>query len=67
MTYSDRNPSRLLHLPEVLDLTGLSRETIYECIVGGRFPKPVICNSAGAMWLCDDIDLWLAMIDEIED
>lgn len=36
----DESP-RLLRLPEVRKLTGLSQTTIYERIKGGRFPRQI--------------------------
>jgi len=55
----DDNPRRMLRLPEVQHLTGLSRATIYERVAVSRFPKPVSLGSRSVAWRCGDIYTWL--------
>jgi prophage regulatory protein len=51
---------RILRRPEVEQLTGLSRSTLYNWIATGRFPKPVALGSRLVGWRTSDIAEWLA-------
>ncbi len=50
---------RLLTLREVMDVTGLSRGTIYDLIEKGLFPRPVRAGPRAARWLNDELDAWI--------
>lgn len=49
-TFLERHPDRLLRLPEVLQLVGVSRSTWYRWIEAGRAPRPVKFFSGGSCW-----------------
>lgn len=51
--------TRLLRMPQVLDLVGLKKTVIYERIKAGTFPKPIKLGSASA-WPESDVDKWIA-------
>ena len=51
--------SRILRLPAVIQLTGLSRSTIYLRIAEARFPKPVSLGGRAVGWLEAEIQEWL--------
>ena len=55
----DDNPRRMLRLPEVQHLTGLSRATIYERVAVSDFPKPVSLGARSIAWHCDELYQWL--------
>lgn len=51
---------RLLRLPEVMHLTGLSRSTIYRLIAKGKFPAQVYTTGLRAVgWRETDILQWM--------
>jgi prophage regulatory protein len=52
--------NRLIRRPEVLNLVGLSRATIYLMMAEGRFPKPVKVGLRAVAWREADIEAWLA-------
>ena len=51
--------NRILRLPDVLDLTGLARSTIYAKIAAGQFPKPFKLGQRAVGWLEADVDSWI--------
>jgi len=56
-----KNPisERLLRLPEVKNLTGLSKSTIYARIAEGSFPRQIPLGSRTVVWLESDIQEWI--------
>ena len=50
---------RILRLPAVKELTGLSRSTIYLRISKDEFPSPISLGGRAIGWVEEDIDLWL--------
>ena len=50
---------RFVRLPEVLQLTGVSRSTIYRWIATGKFPKQVSLGANTVAWLDREIDDWI--------
>ena len=50
---------KVLRLPSVKELTGLSRSTIYLRIKNGEFPKPISLGDRAVGWLEKDVDDWL--------
>jgi len=50
---------KILRLPQVLEVTGLSRSTIYAYITEGLFPKQVAIGERAVGWVSDDIEQWL--------
>lgn len=56
---------RLLRRPEVEQLVGLSRSTIYTRLEKGTFPKPVPLGGRLVAWVESDIQAWIEeRIDE---
>ena len=54
--------NRIMRLPEVLELTGLSKSTLYRRMKAGEFPQPVRlggprCRAVG--WLADEVYAWI--------
>ena len=52
-------PTRFLRLPEVLELTGLSRSTIYVRLAAGCFPRPVALGGRAVGWIEAEVDEWV--------
>lgn len=50
---------RILRRPDVENLTGLSRSTIYDWMKKGEFPKPVALGARLVGWRESDIEAWL--------
>ena len=52
-------PSRIFRLPDVMELTGLGRGSIYRLAKLGRFPKPVKLSDRASGWRETDLNAWL--------
>jgi prophage regulatory protein len=50
---------RLLPLPEVIEITGLGRDTIYRYIRDGRFPPQRRISQRASAWREDEIRAWV--------
>jgi prophage regulatory protein len=51
---------RLLRLPAVLELVGLSEPTLYEQMAAGTFPKGIKIAKRAVAWREDHLIAWLA-------
>ena len=50
---------RLMRLPEVLTLTGLSKQTLYSMVDEGTFPAPVRMGKRAVGWWRWEVLRWL--------
>jgi prophage regulatory protein len=50
---------KLLRLPQVKSITGLSKSTIYARISDGTFPKQIALGSRLVVWVESDIQKWI--------
>lgn len=46
---------RILRLPDVKSITGLSRSLIYKMIADGTFPQPLHLGARAVGWLASEI------------
>jgi prophage regulatory protein len=53
------NTPRFLRLPQVMQLTGLGRDTIYRYIREGRFPAHRRISDRASAWREDEIRSWI--------
>ncbi|MGX1101067.1 helix-turn-helix transcriptional regulator [Amorphus sp. MBR-141] len=53
---------RLLRLKEVVQLTGLSRSTLYRRVADGSFPRPRSLGPNAVAWRLSEVEAW---IDEL--
>lgn len=53
-------PEKHLRLPAVMDVTGLSRSTIYAMMSKGEFPRQVTLGRRVVAWPESVISKWLA-------
>ncbi len=50
---------RFIRLPEVMQMTGISKTTVYEYIRRGAFPKPYRPTVRISAWKLSEIKAWL--------
>lgn len=50
---------KIMRLPEVIEVTGLSRSTIYLRMSKGSFPLSISLGERAVGWLFKDVDEWL--------
>lgn len=55
----NRAPIRIIRLPELKQLIGLSRSSIYLRISKGSFPKPISLGGRSVGWIELEISDWL--------
>jgi prophage regulatory protein len=55
---------RILRLPKVVEITGLSRSTIYDAMSAGTFPRAVRIGQRAVGWRETDIRSWLEALGE---
>lgn len=60
---------KMLKQSEVLEITKLSRSTLYRYIAQGCFPKPKKLNpefgsNGAARWFLSDIERWISLLGE---
>lgn len=58
---------KMYRLPEVMDMTGLSRSSIYLRISTNEFPKPVKIGRRAIGWPEESIIAWQAKMMEAQD
>ncbi len=51
---------KLLRLPQVLEMVGLSRSTVYQKIARSEFPKPVPLSRSAVGFVSGEIHEWMA-------
>ena len=59
-----RDDRRVLRLPEVLALTGLSRSAIYSRMSQGEFPRSVRLGLRAVGWRAADVYEWISELPE---
>lgn len=59
--------SKLIRLPAVQDATGLGRNTIYEAMKRGDFPRPIKIGMRAVAWRISDIEQWVNSRLDVED
>ena len=53
------NLMRFLRLPEVIQISGYRRTSIYELIKAGKFPAPVHLGPRAVAWLDSEVEVWM--------
>lgn len=51
---------KMLRFPQVQELTGLTRSTIYEMMFRGEFPKQVKVGPRSVAWVQAEVEEWLS-------
>ena len=63
----DAMMSRLIRIPEVLELTGMGhRSTLYRYVRDNRFPKPKCIGSTMKAWRLSDVMEWIDSLPEVD-
>lgn len=52
--------NQILKLPKVMQLTALSRSSVYALAAANRFPKPIKLSERAVGWSAAEINTWLA-------
>jgi len=52
--------NKALRIHAVIELTGLSRSSIYRLVQEGKFPPPVKLSLRASAWFERDVNEWLA-------
>jgi prophage regulatory protein len=58
---------KMYRLPEVMNMTGLSRSSIYLRVSTDEFPKPVKIGRRAIGWSEESIIAWQSKIMEVQD
>ena len=59
ITSIDAKPTRLIRIKQVIEITGLSKTTIYDLGHAGGFPKPVPLSERAVAWVEAEIYAWI--------
>ncbi|MEZ9518260.1 AlpA family transcriptional regulator [Vibrio splendidus] len=51
--------SRLMRLKEVIQVTGISRSSLYKYLNEGQFPPPVSLGVRSVTWVDHEIQTWI--------
>jgi prophage regulatory protein len=51
---------KLLKLDDVIELSGLSRSSVYSLAQQGKFPKPLKLSKRSSAWVEDELKEWIA-------
>ena len=54
---------RLLRLPQVMDLTGLAKSTVWLWVSQGKLPKPIKISPRVSVWKESEIMTFIENID----
>ena len=57
---------RIIRLPELVEITGLSAATVYRLIAQGRFPRPVVLGRQARGWIASQIQAWFESLKPAE-
>ena len=57
---------RIIRLPELLQVTGLSTSTVYRMMAEGTFARSVRLNKNSVGWRSSSVEEWIASRPEVE-
>lgn len=55
----------ILRFPEAIELTGLSRSTIYKKIADGTFPKPMKLSTRAVGFSSSELNDWINSLQKV--
>jgi len=50
---------KLVRLPDVKEITGLSRSSVYAKIADGSFPQPIPIGKRAVAWIEGEVQDWI--------
>lgn len=50
---------KLVRLPDVKELTGLSRSSVYAKVADGSFPQPIPIGKRAVAWIEGEVQDWI--------
>ena len=62
LSITQNKDDRVLRLPEVVNLTGLSKSGVYQAIQDNDFPKPLKLGKRASGWLSSEVSGWITNI-----
>lgn len=51
--------TKIIRLPGVLEVTGISRPQVYRLMRLGEFPRPISIGARAVGWRVADVEAWL--------
>ncbi len=51
--------TKLFKLPELIEMTGMSRSTILRMVDDGKFPKPIKLHQRANAWIEREVQDWV--------
>jgi prophage regulatory protein len=61
------NNHRVLRLPQVIEKTGLGRDSIYRGAREGWFPKPIKLSTRASGWISSEVDAFVERCAALRD
>jgi prophage regulatory protein len=58
-TTTNEQKMKMLKLPNVTEITGIPRSTIYYYIKHNQFPRPVKLGAKSVAWVKEEVENWL--------
>ena len=62
----DINPSKILSVRQVLEVTSLSRTTLHRLRRRGQFPPALVLSANRIGWRLVDVETWIAECDAVD-
>ena len=59
--------TQILRRRQLEETLGLSRSSIYQMIADGLFPKPIKLGRRAVGWRAEEVEEWLAAMQEVSD
>lgn len=50
----------IIRMPQVVEMTGVSRAHVYALIARDEFPRPVRIGKRAVGWIVEDIEAWIS-------
>ncbi len=56
---------KIIRIPATVDMTGVSRSTLYRMEKSGKFPKRIRISERASGWRLSDVQAWIKSRDSI--
>lgn len=51
--------NHVVRLPAIINMTGMSKPTIYAWIKEGKFPRPIKIGTRSVAWIAEEVNEWI--------